>query len=172
MSLIARFMDQHGTHLAPTGPRWAPCWPLEFCYLGSITTKFTRIITQCQCFKLAIFPVYINSHYLGQIETRYDTQGSHIKIIFTLTEMPFLLFCYVTMRETLKKKYRHFDKIVNVGCTWSRQNENFQCSQWWKFRHNGDSSIAIEDQVVIMISLHLQCTLYASFVVLDMRFNP
>ena len=25
---------QHGVHLGPTGPRWAPCWPHESCYLG------------------------------------------------------------------------------------------------------------------------------------------
>ena len=25
---------QHGGHLGPTGPRWAPCWPHELCYLG------------------------------------------------------------------------------------------------------------------------------------------
>ena len=25
---------QHGAHLGPTGPGWAPCWPHEFCYLG------------------------------------------------------------------------------------------------------------------------------------------
>ena len=25
---------QHGAHLGPTGPRWAPCWPHEICYLG------------------------------------------------------------------------------------------------------------------------------------------
>ena len=31
-NLIARFV---GTHLGPTGPRWAPCWPNELCYLGS-----------------------------------------------------------------------------------------------------------------------------------------
>ena len=24
----------HGAHLGPTGPRWAPCWPHELCYLG------------------------------------------------------------------------------------------------------------------------------------------
>ena len=28
---------QHGAHLGPTGPRWAPCWPNEPCYLGSFT---------------------------------------------------------------------------------------------------------------------------------------
>ena len=25
---------QHGAHLGPTGPWWAPCWPHELCYLG------------------------------------------------------------------------------------------------------------------------------------------
>ena len=25
---------QHGAHLGPTGPRGAPCWPHELCYLG------------------------------------------------------------------------------------------------------------------------------------------
>ena len=28
------FSDQHGAHLGPTGPSWAPCWPHELCYLG------------------------------------------------------------------------------------------------------------------------------------------
>ena len=26
---------QHGAHLGPVVPRWAPCWPHEPCYLGS-----------------------------------------------------------------------------------------------------------------------------------------
>ena len=26
---------QHGAHLWTTGPRWAPCWPHELCYLGN-----------------------------------------------------------------------------------------------------------------------------------------
>ena len=29
--------DQHGAHLGPTGPWWAPCWSHELCYLGSFT---------------------------------------------------------------------------------------------------------------------------------------
>ena len=27
-------MGQHGAHLGPVGPRWAPCWPYEPCYQG------------------------------------------------------------------------------------------------------------------------------------------
>ena len=30
---------QHGVHPGPTGPRWAPCWPHELCYLGNITSE-------------------------------------------------------------------------------------------------------------------------------------
>ena len=33
-SLITRFMGPTWGHLGPTGPRWAPCWPCELCYLG------------------------------------------------------------------------------------------------------------------------------------------
>ena len=28
--------EVHGTHLGPVGPRWAPCWPYEPCYQGSL----------------------------------------------------------------------------------------------------------------------------------------
>ena len=35
LSLIASSWGQLGAHLWPTGPRWAPCWPHELCYLGS-----------------------------------------------------------------------------------------------------------------------------------------
>ena len=34
ISLISVSWGQHGVHLGPTGPRWAPRWPHELCYLG------------------------------------------------------------------------------------------------------------------------------------------
>ena len=33
-----KFMGQHGAHLGPVGPRWAPCWPHGPCYQGILTT--------------------------------------------------------------------------------------------------------------------------------------
>ena len=35
--VMAQYLDSkvHGAHLGPTGPRWAPCWPHELCYLGT-----------------------------------------------------------------------------------------------------------------------------------------
>ena len=37
---------------------------------------------------------------------------------------------------TLNWKCLHFDEIFITGCTGSCQNDNFQCSQWWKFCQN------------------------------------
>ena len=43
----------------------------------------------------------------------------------------------------LKRKCLHFDEIFITGCTESCQNDNFQCSQWWKFRQNDDISVSV-----------------------------
>ena len=55
---IASFMGQNGTHPGPTGPRWAPCWPHELCYLGKFLSyshhstymKITKISYAVQIF--------------------------------------------------------------------------------------------------------------------------
>ena len=39
ITLIARFMGPTWGPLGPTGPRWAPCWPHEPCYLGVHVNK-------------------------------------------------------------------------------------------------------------------------------------
>ena len=44
---------------------------------------------------------------------------------------------------TLKQKCRHFDEILITGCTGSCHFDNFQCSQWWKFRQNEDISVSV-----------------------------
>ena len=37
---------KNGPHLDPVGPRWAPCWPYEPCYLGcSIRHKLQSCLT-------------------------------------------------------------------------------------------------------------------------------
>ena len=33
---------QHGAHLGPVDPRWAPCWPHEPCYQGSCLIRKRR----------------------------------------------------------------------------------------------------------------------------------
>ena len=41
-------------------------------------------------------------------------------------------------------KCHHFDEIFVTDCSESCQNDNFQCSQWWKFRQNGNISVSVE----------------------------
>ena len=48
---------------------------------------------------------------------------------------------------TLKRKCLHFDEIFITGCTGSCQNDNFQCSQWLKFRQNDDIFVSVYDTV-------------------------
>ena len=36
-------LDRHGAHLGPTGPRWAPCWSHELCYLGCLLDIITMV---------------------------------------------------------------------------------------------------------------------------------
>ena len=37
----------HGAHLGPTGPRRAPCWPHELCYLGKACLTITLLWLLC-----------------------------------------------------------------------------------------------------------------------------
>ena len=51
---------------------------------------------------------------------------------------------YTEMRlNSLKRKCLHFDEIFITGCTESCQNDNFQCSQWWKFHQNDDIFVSV-----------------------------
>ena len=49
----------------------------------------------------------------------------------------------LTWCGSLKRKCLHFDEIFITGCTESCQNDNFQCSQWWKFRQNDDIFVSV-----------------------------
>ena len=44
---------------------------------------------------------------------------------------------------SLKWKCFHFDEIFITGCIGSCQNDNFQCSQWWRFHQNDDISLEV-----------------------------
>ena len=45
-SLIARFV---GPTWGPTGPRWAPCWPHELCYLGCYDNIIRSALKSKRC---------------------------------------------------------------------------------------------------------------------------
>ena len=40
---------QHGAHLGPTGPRWAPCWPYKPCYICRQVSTKARCLSMILC---------------------------------------------------------------------------------------------------------------------------
>ena len=45
LPLIPRFMGPTWGQLEPTGPKWAPCWPHELCYLGLLYDGQVNVIS-------------------------------------------------------------------------------------------------------------------------------
>ena len=49
---------QHGAHLGPGGPRWAPCWPHELCYLGCLPWRCDMCCVQRLTNVLSVLLLY------------------------------------------------------------------------------------------------------------------
>ena len=103
---------QRGAHLGLTGPRWAPCWPHELCYLGRLYHLVTSSVCQ---YRYGVF----SSIGIPIIKIRW----SHGHLIFIiglliLGKMVFILLeghaCYT---------------VVSAICTmypwWRQQMETF-----------------------------------------------
>ena len=60
--------------------------------------------------------------------------------------------CFILLKHHALKRKCHFDKIFITGCTESCQNDNFQCSQWWKFR-----------QMTLYIWMRINVTVWLKF---------
>ena len=63
-------------------------------------------------------------------------------ILEMATNMAMLFRLQCIEQILLKWKCFHFDEIFITGYTESCQNDNFQCSQWWKFHQNENISIS------------------------------
>ena len=55
----------HGAHMGPTGPRWAPCWPHELCYLRRSGTRWFECCQQIRLLAAIKLPVlcHVSIHY-------------------------------------------------------------------------------------------------------------
>ena len=74
---------QHGAHLGPVGPRWAPCWPHEPCYLGSCDTCWLYPhllgLLCCHCDNHTIVSNHFsNPEWYGQIDHMNLTRTDYI----------------------------------------------------------------------------------------------
>ena len=55
---------QHGAHLGPVGPRWAPRWPHESCYQGSCGVSLASNLEKIDEVIKALHSVHCNSMYV------------------------------------------------------------------------------------------------------------
>ena len=62
----------------------------------------------------------------------------------------------IVVIHPLKRKCRRFDEIFIIGCTESCQNDNFQCSQWWKFHQNDNISVSVSSSQCHPMGLKFQ----------------
>ena len=58
---------QHGAHLGPTGPRWAPSWPHEHCYLGIDSGNGLCTIGAKSSPEPMLICYQLHSHYFREI---------------------------------------------------------------------------------------------------------
>ena len=100
----------------------------HICYVSAITDNQTALAV--------VVPVF-SSPWPGKNEPDiydysiiYSTNGWYRTIIIIIT-------------QTLKWSNHHFDEIFITGCARSCQNDNFWCSQWWKFHQNDHISVSM-----------------------------
>ena len=112
----------------------------------SVTGRF--LSQRPGCFGV-FFDVCLNKRLSKQSRRRWFESPWRICVnkgwVWALNMLKFhILECkYVRIEScSLKRKCCHFDENVVIGCTESSHFDNFQCSQWWKFRQN-DSSVSV-----------------------------
>ena len=66
-------------------------------------------------------------------------------------------------RILMKRKCRHFDEIFITGCTKSCQNDNFRCSQWWKFHQNDNISVSVTQTLIIRQAQYRQTFILVTY---------
>ena len=103
---------QHGAHLGPTGPRWAPCWPVNF----AIWDPLTFMMRISMLVKLA-FIIYIYMYITGDIIIQQlIDQRQHHPGIFSMLPNKFM----VRSQDLTKSRRRsivvlgHFISLWNL----------------------------------------------------------
>ena len=114
----------------------------------------------CTSFKVAVFTIFANIKC--RLHCRYSPQNIFNANFFNPHKKPIFLLnvpiCTQGMQRTwwpeagttLKRKCLHFGEIFITGCTESCQNDNFQCSQWWKFRQNDDIFVSVLPESILL----------------------
>ena len=103
-TMITRFMAQHGAHLGPTGPRWAPCWPHAPCYLRKLISfegiSHTKT-TKHALIKHGHVIVFFTDHtslriHLCQYVRKNYTKFYQSRFVIFLRKILYIILLYIT----------------------------------------------------------------------------
>ena len=107
-------------------------------------------------------PLWVKPYHLGVLYPHSDILPAAIAINYCIIVLKTTLNVYGLI--TLKRKRLHFDEIFITGCTGSCQNDNFQCSQWLKFRQNDDIFVSVKPReckgnwyIHCIRTVHIRC---------------
>ena len=95
---IARFMGPTCGHLGPVGPRWAPCWPHEPCYQGTISLCWNNLpglwnVLNCS-YKTA--KMFSSTWWNVEMHQRRLVCTEHDKMIYRIRLRRSGIFCLIS----------------------------------------------------------------------------
>ena len=109
-------MGQHGAHLGPVGPRWAPCWPHEPCYQGhfalTIDVNDTFRVHTNKDFVNVDWPHWSLRNKIQPNSNQYTDIFLSIKFIWKCFDKRETIFIHDNMCQTVLIS---FDKIKEMG---------------------------------------------------------
>ena len=105
---------QHGAHLGPVGPRWAPCWPHEPCYQGSYQCRDSH----CGDMMVSQVPYLFDCDLYTWERCFYIEIDSHLSMLFYITSE-----FYVSL----------WQGVIPTDWSWSM----------WKLVHDGGNPFSI-----------------------------
>ena len=125
---------QHGAHLGPVGPRWAPCWPHEPCYQGYQTkSKASWDSVRVIWWTIVHEVVGLHSHRVFHINSLDSgIPGCHLKT--TIFNLVILTGIFTSSNVALRWMPWDLtdDKSTLVQVmTWCRQATSHYLSQCW-----------------------------------------
>ena len=105
-----RTWGQQGAHLGPAGPRWAPCWPHEPCYLGC-KSNLQQWRSASEIFPKSLHWYYIhwvaathfpqNTHKVYHIYIQHVRKGRYVACF--VSSEPQLLYLFLSCRRYMTK---------------------------------------------------------------------
>ena len=110
---------QHGAHLGPVGPRWAPCWPHEPCYRGlSEIQLYSWQHAQCILLFIWNYNIGIQRTFCKLIETGLKHRNMinylQLKLKLKLT-LPLNVFPVTKPLDDICAKFHRFCMFIGTA---------------------------------------------------------